>query len=77
MKDNNNINIGETNNRERKVVSDVDNSDSQTHDNEKKIERLDDDSTLDKNIYDQNQWKNIDTNLRYLFVKRVLLKSMI
>jgi len=52
---NNNIDIGKSNNRERKIVNDDDNSDFQTYDNEEEIERVDNDSTLDKNIYDPSQ----------------------
>jgi len=64
--------------KEREVVSDEDNFDSQTHDNEEEIDRLDNDSTLDKNIYDpspwKSQWKNIDTNLRDLLVEKDPIK---
>jgi len=72
--DNNNIDIGESNNRERKVVSDEDDFNSQTHDNEDEIERLDNDFTLHKNIYDPSQWKNIDTNLKDLLVEKDPIK---
>jgi len=44
--------VCESNNKKREVVSDDDNFDSQTHDNEEDIVKLDDDSTFDKNIYD-------------------------
>jgi len=59
---------------EREVVSDKDNFDSQINDNEEEIERLNNDSTFDKNIYDRSQWKNIDTNLRDLLVEKVSIK---
>ena len=49
-RDNKNIDISETNNRVREVASDEDNSNVQTHYNEEEIGRLDDDSTIDKNI---------------------------
>ena len=48
------------------------NSDSQTHDNEEEIGRLDD-STFE-NIYDPSQWKNIDTTLRDLLVDKDPIK---
>ena len=68
----NNLDIGESNNRE--VVSDEDNYnfDSQTHDNEKEIERLDD-STLKKK-YDPSQLKNIDMTLRDLSMEKGPIK---
>jgi len=72
--DNKNIDIVERNNREREAVSDEDNYDSQTHDNEEEIERLDNDSTHLKNIYDPSQWKNIDTNLRDLLEEKCPIK---
>ena len=50
--DNNNIDIGESKNKEREVVSDKDNFDSQTHGSEEEIERLNNDYTFDENIYD-------------------------
>ena len=68
----NNLEIGENNNRE--VVSDEDNynSDSQTHDNKEEIRRLDDFTF--ENIYDPSRWKNIDTTLRDLLVENGLIK---
>jgi len=50
--DNKNIDIDESNNREREIGRDGNNSDSKTHDNEDEIVRLDNYSTIDKNIYD-------------------------
>jgi len=52
----NNIDIGEN----KEVVNEDNNSDSETHDNEDEITRLND--YIIKNIYDPSQWVNIDRN---------------
>jgi len=61
--------VCQSNNRGREVVNDEDNSNHQIHDNEEKIERLNDDSTLDKNKYDPIQWKNIITFEKFIDLK--------
>ena len=54
------------------MPSDLSQSPSQTHDNEKEIERLDD-STLKKK-YDPSQLKNIDMTLRDLSMEKGPIK---
>jgi len=66
-----NIDTGENKNKE--VVNKHNNFDSQHHNNDGEITRLND--FIIKNIYDPSEKKNnIDTKLRYLVVENVFLK---
>jgi len=62
------IDTGEKNNN-REVINEDNNSDPQTHDNGKKITRLNN-STI-KNMYDPNQWKHIDTKFKRLITIKI------